>query len=144
SVTPESAGWRHVGFAVFTLEPGERLQRCLPEREACIVVLCGRVDVAAGDASFAAVGGRASPFDGKPQAVYVPADTPFTATAVGAPVELALCTAPGRKGAREPRLITEDKISFEERGQGSNRRLVYNILPETEPADSLLVVEVIT
>ena len=34
SVTPESAGWRHVGFAVFTLQPGERLERRLPERES--------------------------------------------------------------------------------------------------------------
>jgi len=30
------------------------------------------------------------------------------------------------------------------RGQGTNRRYVRNILPESEPADSLLVVEVIT
>jgi 5-deoxy-glucuronate isomerase len=30
------------------------------------------------------------------------------------------------------------------RGQGSNRRLVHNILPEQDPADSLLVVEVVT
>src|SRR5690606_20564243 len=65
SVTPESAGWHHVGFAVFTLQPGERLGRRLPEREACIVPLCGRADVAAGDATFAGVGGRTSPFDGK-------------------------------------------------------------------------------
>jgi 5-deoxy-glucuronate isomerase len=144
SVTPESAGWRHVGFAVFTLEPGERLERRLPEREACIVPLAGRVDVTAGEQHFAGVGGRASPFEGKPQAVYLPADTPFTLAAGDAAVELALCTAPGRKGKLPPRLIGEDKIGFEERGQGSNRRLVYNILPESEPADSLLVVEVIT
>ena len=30
------------------------------------------------------------------------------------------------------------------RGQGTNQRFVRNILPETEPAESLLVVEVIT
>ena len=149
TVTPESAGWHHVGFAVFALEPGERLGRCLPGREVCIVPLAGRIDVTAGDQEFAGVGGRASPFDGKPQAVYVPADTPFSVTAgtmskAGAPVEFALCTAPGRKGSRPPRLIAEDEIGFEERGQGTNRRLVYNILPESEPADSLLVVEVIT
>ena len=35
-------------------------------------------------------------------------------------------------------------MSREVRGKGTNQRFVRNILPETEPADSLLVVEVIT
>ncbi len=144
SVTPESAGWRYVGFAVFKLEPGESIERHLKDREACIVPITGRADVTAGGETFAGVGGRASPFDGKPQAVYLPADTPFTVAAGADAVEVALCSAPGRKGDLKPRLIAEDKVSFEERGQGTNRRLVSNILPETEPADSLLVVEVIT
>ena len=43
-----------------------------------------------------------------------------------------------------PRLITPDQMPLEQRGTGTNTRFVCNILPETEPADSLLVVEVIT
>ena len=35
-------------------------------------------------------------------------------------------------------------MSREVRGQGTNQRFVRNILPDTEPAESLLVVEVIT
>src|SRR3546814_17753970 len=35
-------------------------------------------------------------------------------------------------------------MSREVRGSGTNQRFVRNILPESEPADSLLVVEVIT
>jgi 5-deoxy-glucuronate isomerase len=144
SVTPESAGWSHVGFEVFRLQAGEKVSRHLKTREVCIVPLAGRVDVSTGEADFVGVGGRASPFDGKPQAVYLPADTPFTVTAGDAGAEVALCSAPGKPGSRPARLIADDKVSFEERGQGSNRRLVSNILPESEPADSLLVVEVIT
>lgn len=143
SVTPQSAGWQHVGFEVFTLRAGERVARHLSDREACIVPLSGRADVVTGDKRFSGVGGRASPFDGKPQAVYLPADLPFAVEARDK-LEFALCTAPGRRGGIAPRLIDEDKVSFEERGSGANRRLVYNILPETEPAESLLVVEVIT
>lgn len=143
SVTPESAGWKHVGFEVFVLQPGERLSRHLKDREACIVLLSGTAKVTAGAASFAGVGGRSSPFEGKPEAVYVPADTPFAVEAEDA-LEFAVCSAPGGKSALAPRLIGQEQIGFEERGQGSNRRLVYNILPETEPAESLLVVEVIT
>ena len=51
--------------------------------------------------------------------------------------------APG-KGGVKARLITPDDIGSESRGKGFNKRHVHNILPETEPADSLLVVEVIT
>ncbi len=143
SVTPESAGWTHVGFEVFHLKSGERLSRTLPDREACLVLLSGRASISAGDQNFGDVGGRRSPFDGKPHAVYVPAATPFTVTAENE-LEIALCTAPGGQGGLAPRLIGPDQIGFEERGQGTNRRLVSNILPETEPAESLLVVEVIT
>jgi 5-deoxy-glucuronate isomerase len=42
------------------------------------------------------------------------------------------------------RVIGPDKVTQEVRGKGSNTRHVTNILPETEPADSLLVVEVLT
>ena len=48
SVTPESAGWTHVGFEVFNLKPGERLSRTLPDREACLVLLSGRASISAG------------------------------------------------------------------------------------------------
>jgi len=143
SVTPQSAGWQHVGFEVFTLRSGERIARHLENREACIVVLSGTADITAGEQNFAGIGRRASPFEGKPQAVYVPAGLPLEIIAKTA-LEVAVCSAPGRQGGLAPRLIKDKKIGFEERGEGSNRRLVYNILPESEPAESLLVVEVIT
>ena len=41
-------------------------------------------------------------------------------------------------------MIDPARMSREVRGQGTNQRFVRNILPETEPAESLLVVEVIT
>jgi len=59
-------------------------------------------------------------------------------------VELAVCTAPGVAGARPARLIAPESLEQLTRGKGSNTRYVTNILPETEAADSLLVVEVIT
>lgn len=58
-------------------------------------------------------------------------------------LELAVCKAPS-KGNHPIRLITPNDIGVEKRGFGNNKRLVHNILPETEPADSLLVVEVFT
>lgn len=143
-VTPESAGWCYVGFAVYRLAAGETLSQVLNDRETCIVVLSGRVDVAAADATFTGVGERARVFDDTaPHAVYIGAGTAFTLTARGGAAEVALCTAPGSPG-RDSRLITPHEISVEERGSGTNRRIVRNILPETMPADSLLIAEVIT
>ncbi|MBX3484105.1 5-deoxy-glucuronate isomerase [Phenylobacterium sp.] len=142
-VSPQSAGWRHVGFAVHRLADGQAARGGERGREACLVVLTGTADIQAGDADYPGVGGRGSVFEDKaPAAVYVPAGAAWTVTARG-PVELAVCTAPGT-GAGAPRLIDPARMSREVRGKATNTRYVRNILPETEPAESLLVVEVIT
>jgi 5-deoxy-glucuronate isomerase len=142
-VTPHSAGWSHVGFQVVNLAPGQSFAGGDAGREACLVILTGTADVEIGDHIFPAIGGRTSVFeDAAPAAVYAPAGSPFRVTASTA-VELAIGTAPAEPG-REPRLIDPASMSREVRGQGTNQRFVRNILPETAPADSLLVVEVIT
>ncbi len=143
SVTPASAGWSHVGFQVHRLAAGQTLVGGEAERELCIVVLTGQVDAAADGLSFGRLGGRASVFaDQAPGALYVPAGARFAITAA-AEAELALCSAPGRPG-RSPRVIGPEDMPREVRGRGTNIRYVRNILPETAPADGLLVVEVIT
>jgi 5-deoxy-glucuronate isomerase len=143
-VTPASAGWTHVGFEACRLAPGERLQLALPEdREGCLVVLTGSADVLAGTQRFERLGGRASVFDERsPDAVYAPPATRFEVTAHDA-VELALATAPA-DGRLPVRLVAGASMKRSTRGQGSNMRYVCDILPETEPAESLLVVEVVT
>jgi 5-deoxy-glucuronate isomerase len=142
-VTPASAGWSHVGFRLVRLRDGERCTGGEAGREACLVLVAGAADIVAGVHRFDAVGGRRSPFEDRaPGVVYVPAGVAWTVAARG-DVELAVCTAPGG-ASREPRRIDEASMSKETRGRGSNTRHVRNILPETEPADSLLVVEVNT
>ncbi|MDG3442804.1 5-deoxy-glucuronate isomerase [Nitrospirillum amazonense] len=142
-VTPESAGWTHVGFRLHRLAPGQTLDGAESGRETCLVVLSGTARVTAGDQDLGPVGGRASVFEDKaPGAVYVPAGQSYGVVATNA-VELAVCTAPGRAGA-QARVIAADEMPREVRGQGTNTRHVRNILPEGKPADSLLVVEVIT
>ena len=54
------------------------------------------------------------------------------------------CSAPGLSGGLPARVIAPDTLKQEVRGKGSNTRYVTDILSEGEPADSLLVVEVIT
>ena len=143
AVTPESAGWRYVGFEVWRLGAGQRLAFTVPEgREACLVVVSGVVEAAAGGADLGRLGGRASPFEGSPWSIYLPPATQMALRADGE-AELALCTAPGT-GSLPLRVIPPEAVGLETRGAGTNTRHVRNILPEGEPAESLLVVEVIT
>ncbi|MCQ4162382.1 5-deoxy-glucuronate isomerase [Roseomonas sp. GC11] len=141
-ITPENAGWTYVGFDLHHLSPGDTVAGGTAGHEVCLVPVTGSIDVEAGGTAFPQLGGRATPFEGKPSAAYVPAGTPWRATARDA-VVLAVCSAPGEPGL-PPRRIDPATITPEWRGQGSNRRLVHNILPEGEPASSLLVVEVVT
>jgi len=142
-ITPQSAGWTYVGFDLYRLAPGETAQADTGEREACLVLVTGKAAVSAAGQSFGSLGGRMSPFDGKPWSVYVPQGERWSVQAE-TPVELAVCSAPGLSGGLPARVIAPDTLKQEVRGKGSNTRYVTNILAEGEPADSLLVVEVIT
>lgn len=142
-VTPASAGWSHVGFRLARLADGQQCSGGEAGREVCLVIVAGTADVTAGGQAFPGLGGRTTPFEARaPGAVYVPAGMPWCVTARG-DAELAICSAPGG-GQRAARVIDPARMSSEVRGAGTNTRYVRNILPETEPADSLLVVEVVT
>jgi 5-deoxy-glucuronate isomerase len=144
AVTPESAGWRYVGFEVFRLSGGQPLALTIPsDREACLVLIEGRAEIIAGGANLGRLGGRRSPFDGSPWSVYLPPATALDVRPYDREVELALATAPGT-GALPVRVIPPVAVGLETRGTGTNTRHVRNILPETAAAESLLVVEVIT
>jgi len=142
-VTPESAGWTYVGFDLHRLKPGETASAATGTREACLVFVTGKGKAAAGGKELGELGQRMTPFEGKPWSVYVPEGSDWSVTAT-TDLELAVCTAPGLKGGLPVRVISPDDLGQEIRGKGSNTRHVTNILPENKPADSLLVVEVIT
>ncbi len=57
--------------------------------------------------------------------------------------EIGVASAPGG-GALPARLIEPDAMKRFARGEGLNQRFVCDILPQTEPAEHLLLVEVIT
>ncbi|MCR9135353.1 MAG: 5-deoxy-glucuronate isomerase [Alphaproteobacteria bacterium] len=142
-ITPQSAGWDYVGFDLHRLHPGETVAEQTAGREVCLVFVSGKGSAQAGDTDFGSLGERMSPFEGTPSAIYLPANTPWLVTAE-TELELAVCSAPDESGSLAPRLIAPADLSRETRGQGTNTRYVTNILSEDQPAQSLLVVEVIT
>jgi 5-deoxy-glucuronate isomerase len=142
-VTPESAGWEYVGFEVFRMGKGEISERDTGNEEVCLVVLSGRCSVSTGEDSWEDVGERESPFDGPPYAVYLPPRTTYRVVATSDRLELAVTSAPAERGV-EPRLIRPEDAEVGTRGSGNAEREVRNILMESQPAERLLVVEVIT
>ncbi|HEX2232185.1 MAG TPA: 5-deoxy-glucuronate isomerase [Thermoleophilaceae bacterium] len=145
-VTPESAGWEYVGFEALALGEGEEARRPLEGRECCVVALSGRVAAAAeagrgqGVASFE-FGARGSPFDGLPEAAYLPPGGELVVSAAGGPAEAGLCFAPASRGA-EPRVLRVEDA--EVRGHGAMERRIHNILMGDGQAERLLVTEVLT
>jgi 5-deoxy-glucuronate isomerase len=144
TVTPESAGWRHVGFAARRLAAGEVLEVGDALRETCVVVLTGTVSVRLDDEQrWSSIGGRRSVFDDRaPHAVYLPPGVTARFSADD-DAELGICSAPAT-GRYPARLIDPAQMKRSVRGSGANTRYVCDILPQTEPAESLLVVEVLT
>jgi 5-deoxy-glucuronate isomerase len=144
-VTPERAGWTHVGFKALRLAAGESETISASPRELCLVVLTGTVDVLVDGQTFVNLGSRNSVFDEvSPAAVYLGSERSFTVRAVR-DAEIALCSAPAGKTPRAVRVIDPASMRRSVRGQGSNTRHICDILPHDDPtADHLLVVEVIT
>jgi 5-deoxy-glucuronate isomerase len=131
-VTPESAGWKYVGFEV--VEPP--VERDTGTDEHCVVVLSGTVSIG----EFRDLGGRADPWSGMPDAAYLPPGSHYVIEGEGA---VAICSAPAREGA-QARVLAGSAATVETRGHGSQQRFVRPILMGDEAADSLLVCEVIT
>jgi 5-deoxy-glucuronate isomerase len=146
-ITPQSAGWTHVGFRALRLGAGEAETVETGTRELCLVVLTGTVDVTVDGQRFDALGHRGSVFDdAAPDAVYVPGGHHVTVTARGA-AEVALCTAPydEAQGAKAVARLDGATMRRSVRGQGSNTRHIRDVLMVDNPvASHLLVTEVIT
>ena len=142
-VTPQSAGWSYVGFAAYRLRAGERIDIAQRGSEQCIVVLNGTATIRARGAAWHDIGERRSVFEDRaPHAVYL-SDGEAASVEATSDAEVAVASAPG-PGVGGARLIEPSTMRRFARGSGLNERFVCDILPQTEPATHLLVVEVRT
>ena len=143
SITPESAGWKYVGFEVYVLEAGQTLNYQTNNEEHCLVLVSGKAKISVGRIDFGELGERNSPFESLPWSVYVPAKSHWFLNTITA-VELAVCKSRAT-GKLPPYVIPPTEVKQETRGKGTNTRHVRNILPDSSPhSENLLVVEVIT
>ena len=137
TVTPESAGWGHVGFEVLALDDGVVARRGALGRELCVVVLGGGCQISSEHGAWE-IGERPDPFSGPPAAAYLPPGASVELTGAG---EVALCWAPASSGA--PARVLEPG-AVEVRGEGAFQRHIHPILMADQEADALLVCEVLT
>jgi 5-deoxy-glucuronate isomerase len=144
NVTPESAGWEHVGFEVLALGAGDTTERACGLRELCLVVISGVVHVASEHGEWLEVGGRSDPWSGLPDAAYLPPQSHVGLRAADGGAEVALCWAPAPGGGAAPRRLPGAANEVETRGHGVHERYIRPILMEDQGAESLLVVEVLT
>ncbi|SFC07979.1 5-deoxy-glucuronate isomerase [Tropicimonas isoalkanivorans] len=143
-ITPQSAGWRYVGFSLYRLRAGESVGEATGAREVILVMVEGKARLTGADQDWGVLGERMDVFEKTPpHCLYLPNDTAWEATAETDCV-LAVCSAPGHSG-HAARRIGPDGISLTERGKGTNTRYINNIAMEGEDyCDSLLVTEVFT
>lgn len=143
-VTSENSPLEYVGFKVVDLTPGATYTEELGKVECCIVALTGKITVSDQEVTFENIGTRESVFEKIPtDSVYVSNDRRFVVEAVSQ-ARVALCYSPSHQQL-PTKLIKAEDNSIENRGKYSNKRLVHNILPDSDPsANSLLVVEVFT
>lgn len=143
-VTEQNSALKYVGFKVIDLKADARYQESLAKQECCIVALTGKINVAEGEKTFNDLGTRESVFERKPtDSVYVSNDRNYEVEAV-TDARVVLCYSPSEKQL-PTKLIKAEDNGIENRGKYSNKRLVHNILPDSDPtANSLLVVEVFT
>lgn len=137
-IRPANAGWTYLSFRTVWRKPGEELTGETGLEETALIWLSGRADVD----GLGAVGEREDVFSGKPSALLLPPASSYRLRA-RTPLHLAIVSAPA-ESTLPVRLIRPDDVRVEIRGKGVTERRIHWILPETDPAARLLLVEVLT
>jgi 5-deoxy-glucuronate isomerase len=137
-VTPAEAGWEHLSFRVFLLQPGERVALETDGRETAVVALAGDGAAAVDGHDFALA--RRGVFEQPGDLLYVPPGAAAELQAASA-WTVAVGSAPAR--CEYPvRRIRAEEVRVEVRGGGTAQRQVNHLLAPPLPAERLIVFEV--
>lgn len=137
-ITPQSAGWRYVGFSLYRLRPGEVVEETTGDREVILVMVEGRAAFNAAERDWGILGERLDVFEKTaPHCLYLPNAKTWRAAAE-TDCTIAVCSAPTKVG-REARRIGPNGISLTARGKGTNTRHINNIAMEGEDSDRIRI-----
>ena len=142
SVEPDGKAWKYVGFRVARLALGSKRLGQTGSDEVVLVLIEGTARVESGKDSWY-VGKRSTPFQGLPEAMYLPPDRAYTIEAQ-TECEVAICS--GTAGSRRfpARLLAPQERDAHTRGTGNAKRRVCDIMMDPDGASTLFLTEVIT
>lgn len=137
-ITPESAGWTYLSFAIHEVTRSTPHRQQIADRETAIVTLsgAGRVMVDGLTVEIA----RTSVFEQISRIVYVPPGVAFTIESPDR-VQVAVGSAPA-VGRLPVRVIEPSEMRSEIRGGGTAYRQVVHSLAHPLPAEHLILYEV--
>lgn len=138
-VTPRSAGWRDLGFALARLPAGATQRVETGDREVAFVPQHGPVAAHVNGVRYDL--SRSGPFDALPHVLYAPPGTTVELRAEGDDAEIAWGSAPA-EGRYPLRLFAPEEMRREVRGGGPAVREVHHVLAHPLPAERLIVFEV--
>jgi len=145
AITPQTAGWQYVSFAVYHLTRGQAFRGAADGRETVLVVLYGTGRAELDGQSVGQIGERLSVFEEKPAyALYLSEDASYQVECTSDGMEIAVASAPTNHRHLPARVIRPEDVSVELRGEGNSQRRVQHILDTDQEAERLIVVEVIT
>ena len=138
AITPTTANWHYLSFAVCELNASSECSDTLEDEETAIVPLAGAGRVQVGDEVFGL--SRTSVFTQKPHVLYVPpglkyrisTESSFTCAVGSAPAQRLLPL----------RLFRPEEMRSEIRGGGAAYRQVIHALAAPLPAERLIIYEV--
>ena len=139
---PNGTDWRYVHFRVVRLREGERLTGDTLGTETVLVLIGGTAGVQSSRGTWSRVGRRASPFDGPPQAIYLPPRTPYSVVA-STETEVAVCATDAPEEQFPARMLEIGEGDGHTRGTGNAQRLVYDVLMQPGSAARLFVTEIL-
>src|SRR6266567_1594056 len=135
-ITPETAGWQYVSFAVYHLTRGQTFRGAAKGRETALVVLYGVGRAELNGRPVGQIGERLSVFENKaPYALYLSDDASCQVECTSDDMEIAVASAPTTHQHLPIRVIRPQDVSVELRGEGNTQRRVQHILDTDQPAD---------
>lgn len=110
-ITPQSAGWRYVGFNLYRLREGETVGEATGGMEAILVMVEGKARFTADGKDWGELGDRMDVFEKTPpHCLYVPSGETWEARAA-TDCTIAVCLAPGKSGHPVRRIGRDGGVS---------------------------------
>ncbi len=139
-VTPQSANWQHLSFAVQRLKAGETLAGNSLDQEILFTFLSGSAKLVAGKEQFEFVG-RSNVFSALPHALYVPPESDYSIVA-STDCEIAFGAAPAQ-GLCPIKFFAPTDFKLEARGGANVSRHITHLIAPPD-CEKLFVFEVYT